>query len=72
MKTAFIVTLVVSFATPAFSDGPRCTPTWPFGFDVKVFKVFKTSKKSKRKPVVFCTGGELQSAWDGCVERRSV
>lgn len=68
MKTAFIVALVVSFAAPALADGPRCTPTWPLGFDVKVFK---TSKKIKRKPVVFCTGGELQSAWGGCVERRS-
>ena len=65
MKTAFVVALVVSFATTAFADGPRCTPTWPLGFDVKVFKT------SKRKPVVFCTGGELRSTWGGCVERRS-
>ena len=65
MKTAFIAAVVVSFVTPAFADGPRCTPTWPLGFNVKVFKT------SKRKPVVFCTGGELQSTWGGCVERRS-
>lgn len=68
MKTALIVATVVSFATPAFADGPRCTPTWPRGFDVKVLKALKTSK---RKPVVFCIGGELQSTWGGCIERRS-
>lgn len=68
MKTAFVAALVVSFAAPAFADGPRCTPVWPRGFDVKVFGA---TKKSKRKPAVLCTGGELQSTWGGCVERRS-
>jgi hypothetical protein len=43
--------------------GPSCTIEYPRGF--------KIPKGTKKKPLVLCTGGDLQSTWGTCVSRYS-
>lgn len=41
--------------------GPACTIEYPRGYHVP--------KGTKKKPLVLCTGGDLQSTWGTCVSR---
>lgn len=60
--TAGALVALVAFG-PA-DAGPSCTYDYPRGFTVP--------KGTKKKPLVICTGGELQTArGDVCVPRRT-
>jgi hypothetical protein len=50
------------FISSAASAGPSCTIEYPRGF--------KIPKGTKKKPLVLCTGGDLQTTWGAiCVSR---
>jgi hypothetical protein len=62
-KIVLALGLVLSLCAPALADGAQCTPTYPRGF--------KVLKGTKKKPVRLCVGGDLETTWRKCQERRS-
>lgn len=47
-----------SFGATAALAGPRCTTSYPRGF--------KVHHGTKKHPLLFCTGGDIESTWGKC------
>lgn len=56
--------ILLAFTATAANAGPSCTRNHPRGYQVP--------KGTKKKPLVLCTGGDLQSTWGKCVSRFNV
>lgn len=56
-----VILLLALLITTTAHAGPACTIEHPRGYHVP--------KGTKKKPLVLCTGGDLQSTWGTCVSR---
>lgn len=63
MKITGALVALVLFGATAAHAGPSCTIQFPRGF--------KVAKGTKKKPLVICKNGDLQSTWGGCTSRYS-
>jgi hypothetical protein len=60
--TVLALGLALCMSAPAFA-GPQCTVKYPRGF--------KVLKGTKKRPIRLCVGGDLETTWRNCQERRS-
>lgn len=64
MKRLLLGALVALFSFGPAIAGLSCTERYPRGYHVP--------QGTKKKPLVLCTGGDLQSTWGKCVSRFSI
>lgn len=63
MKLLKVLTLglALGLCTPAWAHGPQCTSVYPRGF--------KVVKGTKKRPIILCVNGDLQTTWGACQSR---